>query len=269
MLRVFIGLLLLIDPEGKRCCTECSAPSSVGLPILPTDSVGALPPDQDSPKLQKLFKQASSSTTRMRIRFTQVSMTPNSSFVETTTREKIAALRADLDRGQREVAIGHELSHILLQARGFASMVHTPPGSSDLLQQLGAVVTSCVDDALIDRQLAARGFSPELLNRDTIERLNSHPAYFAPHAFDDPIVKDGNALLIVCFSFRKRYHGNDIEPYWQQRHPEVVARARELMTKIGDIHCRNADSCLARKIHIRNVLGYPITFCNPFTGKFE
>lgn len=148
-------------------------------------------------------------------------------------------------------------------------MVHTPAGSPELLQHLGIAITSCVDDALIDQQLAKRGFKPELVNRDSAERLTSHAPYFGPHDLEDPIIRDGNALAIFCFSFRKRYAGDEIEPIWQQRRPEVVERSRELKARIGDIRCRDAEGCLAKKKRIRDVLGYPITFCNPLTGKFE
>jgi hypothetical protein len=128
-----------------------------------------------------------------------------------------------------------------------------------------------VDDAVIDRKMSKLGFEPEVLNRDTAEGLRLNPPKFPAEAYNDPIFEDVNALLIFCYSFRKRYLGDEIEPTWQKANPQVAARARALASQIGDISCDAAQSCLAKKKRIRDVLGYPTptTFLNPLTNQFE
>lgn len=79
------------------------------------------------------------------------------------------------------------------------------------MSELGFAITSCVDDAVIDRKMSKLGFEPEVLNRDTAEGLRLNPPRFPADAYSDPIFVDANALLIVCYSFRKRYRGDKIE----------------------------------------------------------
>jgi hypothetical protein len=178
-------------------------------------------------------------------------------------------LRQDLTHEQEENTLAHELFHIVLQEKGFAATVQIPQGAPSLLIVLGFTITSCVDDALIDRKMSKLGFKPEVLNRDTAEGLRLNPPSFPAEAFKDPIFADVNALLIVCYSFRKRYLGDEIEPTWHKANPGVAARAHALASRIGDINCDAAQSCLAKKKRIRDVLGYPTTFLNPLTNQFE
>ena len=268
-MELFFCALLLVFWFQETCCTQCGPLPSSSLPDSPTDVVGALPPDQRSSKLRRLFLEARRSARRP-IRFTQLpAVVNNGSAVETTNEEEVVALRQNLDHQQKENAIAHELSHIVLQSKGFAAMVHTPDNTPPLMKELGFVITSCVDDAVVDRRMSRRGFKPELLNHDTAEQMRLHPPTYPANYFDNPIVKDGNALLIVCFSFRKRYRGDEIEPSWQKLSTDVVARAHILASQIGGIGFDDARTCLGRKKYIRDVLGYPITFCNPLTGEYE
>jgi hypothetical protein len=238
-------------------------------PPLTTDTVGALPPNQRSQRLLRVFREASHST-KLPIRFTELpDGAINTSAVETTDEEQIVALRQDLNHEQEENAIAHELFHIVLQGKGSAIAVQIPEGAPSLMSVLGFTITSCVDDAFIDRKMSKLGFEPEVLNRDTAERLRLHPPRFPAGAFGDPVFVDVNALLIVCYSFRKRYPEDEIEPTWQKLNPDVVARFHALASQIGDINCDVAQSCLAKKKRIRDVLGYPITFLNPLTKQFE
>jgi hypothetical protein len=238
-------------------------------PALPTDTIGALPSNQRSQRLLRVFREASRST-KLPIRFTELPEGAiNTSVVETTDEEQIVALRQDLNHEQEENALAHELFHIVLQGKGFATTVQIPEGAPNLMSVLGYTMTSCVDDAVIDRKMSKLGFEPEVLNRDTAEGLRLNPPRFPADAFSDPVFMDVNALLIVCYSFRKRYREDAIEPTWQKANPDVVARAQALASQIGDINCDVAQSCLAKKKRIRDILGYPITFLNPLTGQFE
>jgi hypothetical protein len=201
-------------------------------PDLPTDTVGALPSNQRSERLLRVFREASHST-KLPIRFTELpEVAINTSVLETTDEEQIVALRQDLNHEQEENTLAHELFHIV-------------------------------------RKMSNLGFEPEVLNRDTAEGLRLSPPRFPAGAFSDPIFVDVNALLIVCYSFRKRYLGDDIEPTWQKVYPDVVARAHALASQIGDVNCDVAQSCLAKKKRIRDILGYPITFFNLLTNQFE
>ena len=238
-------------------------------PDLPTDTVGALPSNQRSERLLRVFREASHST-KLPIRFTELpEVAINTSVLETTDEEQIVASRQDLNHEQEENTLAHELFHIVLQGKGFAATVQIPQGAPSLTIVLGFAITSCVDDAVIDRKMSKLGFEPEVLNRDTAEGLRLSPPRFPAGAFSDPIFVDVNALLIVCYSFRKRYLGDDIEPTWQKVYPDVVARAHALASQIGDVNCDVAQSCLAKKKRIRDILGYPITFFNPLTNQFE
>ncbi len=238
-------------------------------PDLPTDTVGALPSNQRSQRLLRVFREARRST-KLPIRFTELpDGAINTSVVETTDEERIVAVRQDLDHELEENTLAHELFHIVLQGKGFAATVQIPQGASSLMSVLGFTITSCVDDAVIDRKMSKLGFEPEVLNRDTAEGLRLNPPNFPVEAYNDPIFEDVNALLIFCYSFRKRYLGDEIEPTWQKANPQVAARARALASRIGDINCDAAQSCLAKKKRIRDVLGYPTAFLNPLTNQFE
>jgi hypothetical protein len=238
-------------------------------PDLPTDTVGALPSNQRSQRLLSVFREASRST-KLPIRFTELPEGAiNTSVVETTDEERIVAVRQDLNHQQEENTLAHELFHILLQGKGFAATVQIPQGAPSVMSVLGFTITSCVDDAVIDRRMSKLGFEPEVLNRDTAEGLRLNPPRFPAGAFNDPIFVDVNALLIVCYSFRKRYLGDEIEPTWQKVNPDVVARAHALASRIGYTNCDGAQSCLTKKKRIRDILGYPITFLNPLTNQFE
>jgi hypothetical protein len=82
-------------------------------------------------------------------------------------------------------------------------------------------------------------------------------------------VLDGTALLIVCYSHRLRVPSDQIRQTWAGISPGVVLRSDALAKQIGDLRCDDARTCLDRKKRVRDVLGYPITFCNPATGKDE
>ena len=238
-------------------------------PVLSTDTVGALPPTQRSPRLLRLFREANRST-QLHIRFTQLPIgVRNTSAVETTAEEEIVALRQDLNHEQEENSIAHELFHIILRRRGFSGVVQVPNNAPRLMKELAFTITSCVDDVLIDDKMSKLGFEPEVLNRDSLDRLRYAPPRIPPGMLNDAVMLDGNAFLIICSSFRKRYPGDDIEPIWQKLDAGVVARARVLTPQIGDIRCDSAQSCLEKKKRIRDILGYPITFLNPLTGRFE
>jgi len=248
---------------------QCGSLPSSGPPILESDTVGQLPANQTSKRLQKLFRRASSSTA-LPIRFTQLpTEVNNTSLVTATKAEYIVALGKNLDHEEEENAIAHELYHIILQSKGFAAEVHTPEGAPPLMMTIGSTITSCVDDAVIDRRMAKLGFKPELLNHDAAQQMRLNPPNFSPDLFNDPVFRDGNALLIVCYSFRKKYRNDEIETAWKKLYPGVVTRAHILAGQIGDITCEDAATCLVRKKKIRDVLGYPITFCNPTTMKYE
>jgi hypothetical protein len=269
-MKLYTYVLLLgfaLQPAPENLCGNLSASSDY--PKLPTDSVGALPPDLVSRPLSRLFDKARKSTPRS-IRFTQLPPgVPNTSAVETTISEYVVALRTNLDEEQRENSVAHELSHVVLQGKGFAAQVAVPNGAPPLLKALGFTITSCVDDALIDKMMSKEGFHPEVINHDSVEQLRLNPPRFPADFNVDPVLRDGNALLIVCFAFRTRYPNDEIEPFWNENHPDIAARARVLRARIGDISCEDAATCLARKKYIRDVLGYPITFCNPPTGRNE
>ncbi|HUJ30073.1 MAG TPA: ImmA/IrrE family metallo-endopeptidase [Candidatus Acidoferrum sp.] len=265
----FCALLLSVGfhESPKNLCG--GLPTSSSFPHLSTDTVGALPPDETSNALRRLFGEAIKSTPRP-IRFTQLPPgVTNTSAVEATANEDVIALRTNLEKEQRENAIAHELSHIVLQGKGFAAEVQVPDGAPGLMRELGFTITSCVDDALIDKRMLKEGFRPQVLNHDSAEQLRLNPPHFPAELYNDEIFRDGNALLIVCFSFRKRYQGDEIESSWNKLQPDIVTRAHVLKAQIGDIACVDAATCLARKKRIRDVLGYPITFCDPLTGQNE
>lgn len=249
--------------------TQSGAVLPTNFPALPTDTVGSLPPTQRSPHLLGVFREASHST-KLPIRFTKLPEgVRNTSLIATTVKEKIVALRQDLNHEQAENAIAHELFHIILQGKGFASIVRVPKGAPNLMKDLGFTIASCVDDVVIDRKMSTLGFEPEILNHDSAERLRLNPPSIFAGTFDDPVMMDGNALVVVCYSFRKRYRGDEIEPAWQKLYPDIVVRARALASQIGDIRCDTAQKCLEKKKRIRDILGYPITFFNPLTRQFE
>jgi hypothetical protein len=247
---------------------ECPVPASSIFPKLPTDTVGKLPSDQSSEKIQKLFDVAKRSA-KIPIRFTLLRGLNNTSGVEATKEEFVVGLRANLDSEQKENAIAHELFHIILQSEGFAALVHTPDGSPAALTMLGQAITSCVDDAVVDRRMRKLGFTPEVLNHDSAEQMRTNPPIFPGEGLKDPVLRDGNALLIVCYTFRLKSGDDEIESSWKKLSPEVLARSQVLAKQIGDISCDKAQECLNQKKHIRDVLGYPIKFCNPLTGCFE
>jgi hypothetical protein len=238
-------------------------------PDSPSDTVGALRFNQRSQRLLTVYPEASRST-KLPIRFTELPEGAiNTSVVETGDEERIVALRQDLNHEQEENSLAHELFHIVLQRKGFAATVQIPQGAPSLMSVLGFTITSCVDAAVIDWKMSKLDFEPEVLNRDTAKGLRLKPPRFLAGAFNDPVFVDVNALLIVCYSFRKRYLGDEIEPTWQKVNPDVVARAHALASGIGDINCDAAQSCLAKKKRIRDILEYPIAFLNPLTNQFE
>jgi hypothetical protein len=265
-----VGALVLALLVQTNILKECAAPSSSSFPQLATDSVDVLPRDQSSSRLKKLFAKARAGT-KSSIRFTEFpdDGLKTTSAIEKATEGYVLALRAGMNHDLRENSIAHELTHVVLQGNGFAADIHTPDGVSPMMRILGFAITSCVDDAVVDRRMALSGFRPELVNRDSAERLRRNRSMATTPSLKEPIYRDGSALLIVCFSFRKRYRGDEIESTWAQISSEIVGRARELAAEIGDITCDNASSCFQKKKHVRDVLGYPITFCDPSTGKLE
>jgi hypothetical protein len=49
------------------------------------------------------------------------------------------------------------------------------------------------------------------LPTDTFEGMRLNPPRFPADAYNEPIFLDANALLIVCYSFRKRHRRDQIE----------------------------------------------------------
>lgn len=167
-----------------------------------------------------------------------------------------------------ESAIAHEIFHVILQDDGYTAFVQVPitrTERDDMLGNLGTAITSCVDDAVIDRKMARLGFNPRILTHASAQEFKQQP----PPAPADTITTDGSALSLFCFSHRLLAPGDDAEKTWMKISPEVVRRSHELAKKIGDIKCDHARTCLLRKKRIRDVLGYPIRFCNPASGEYE
>ncbi|MGD0760585.1 MAG: hypothetical protein ABR921_16920 [Candidatus Sulfotelmatobacter sp.] len=251
----------------RRCDDDLKAVSD--FKHLTDDTVNALPRFRYSKRLQRLLDRAESAS-KVPIRFTQLPANfPNTSATEATRQERVIALRVGMGAALEENAIAHELFHIILQGRGFAAMVHVSEakvqGDARWLPELGYTITSCVDDALIDRRMANLGFDPKVLNHDAAENLKRQP----PVAPNDPIAFNGTALLVVCYSHRLRAPSDQIQQTWAQISPAVAQRSEVLAKQIGDIGCNDARTCLDRKKRVRDALGYPITFCNPATGEDE
>ena len=231
---------------------------------LDTDVVDSLPAGQWSVALRTLFQQAKSSA-KVPIRFT-MQAGDNFGFVVRVTEGYVIGIRPDLNHEDQESDIAHELYHIVLQQKGYASQVHTPDGVSRYVQEIGYTITSCVDDAIIDEKTFALGFHPELLNR----RRYEHPQIPSDvqARLQDPVYLDGTALVIACDTFRKG-NGNQLLTRWTSVSPRAAKHAEELRNKIGTIQCDDAEACNEKKKQIRDTLHYPILFCNPLVGKWE
>lgn len=229
-----------------------------------SDVVDALPMGKWSDALRTLFQQAKSSA-KVPIRFT-MQAGDNFGFVVRVTEGYVIGIRPDLNHEDQESDIAHELYHIVLQQKGYASQVHTPDGVSRYVQEIGYTITSCVDDAIIDEETFALGFHPELLNRRRYEHPQIPPDVQA--RLRDPGYMDGTALVIACDAFRKG-NGNQLLTRWTSVSAEAVKHAEELRNRIGTIQCGNAEACNEKKNQIRDILHYPILFCNPLVGKWE
>ena len=232
--------------------------------MLDTDVVDALPAGQWPDALQKLFEESKSSA-KVPIRFTMQVWTAYG-FVLRASEGYVIGIRSDLSHEDQESDIAHELYHIILQQKGFSFQVDVPDGASGYLAELGFTITSCVDDAIIDDRTSALGFHPELLNRKRFAQFQAPPDVYAK--LKDPIYVDGTALVIACDSFRKG-NGNELSKRWALVNQDVTKHADELRKKIGDVRCDGAPACNEKKKQIRDILHYPISLCNPLTGKWE
>ena len=149
-------VLLIAFGLQKGSLTQSGNLPPSDFPDLPTDTVAALPSNQRSERLLRVFREASHSR-KLPIRFTELpGGAINTSVLETTDEEQIVALRQDLNHEQEENTLAHELFHIVLQGKGFAGTVQIPQGAPSLMSVLGFTITSCVDDAVIDRKMSKR-----------------------------------------------------------------------------------------------------------------
>lgn len=269
-LLLFIAICLSLQPVGasdKTYICDGGLPSKSAFDHLPSDTVNALPHFY-SKRLQLLFAKAKAASPRP-IRFSQIpTSSRNTSAMEASQAERVILLRSGMGQLIEENAIAHELFHIILQEQGFAALVHVPETKTEdpaMLKALGYTITSCVDDALIDRKMARLGFNPRTLNHEASENLKQSP----PPIPNTQLIRDGNALLIVCYSYRIKSQFDQIEQTWMEINPDIVQRSHILAQQMGDIKCTDARSCFSRKKHIRDVLRYSVTFCNPASGKYE
>jgi len=254
--KLLVWTLALVSALVQCDVHQCPRDTSSPFPKLSSDQVGALPSNQTPQRIKDLFDRAKRSSS-LPIRFTRLAAdADNTSEVEVTKKEIV-------------ISIAHELMHVILQSEGFAAVTRAPEGVPFIESLLGPTLTSCVDDAVVDRRLKKLGFNPEMLNHITAEDLPKVAHNYSAEILMDPIMRDGTALLIVCYSFRLRNPGDEIENTWAKVSTDVVARSHFLANRIGDITCNEAEECLKQKKHIRDVLGYPITICNPRTCEFE
>jgi hypothetical protein len=147
--------------DGSHLCDE-ALPSASDFKRLRDDTVNSLPQFGHSKRLQRLLDKARAAS-KVPIRFTQLPVRfPNTSATEATKQERVIALRGGMDAALQENSIAHELFHIILQEKGFAAVVHVSEakaqGNAMWLLEIGHAITSCVDDALIDRKMAYLGF---------------------------------------------------------------------------------------------------------------
>jgi hypothetical protein len=259
-----------LDPVIACAANQPTEPQSCA-PLYPysgrtldSDVVDALPVGRWSDALHRLFQQAKSSA-KVSIRIT-MQAGDEFGFVARVSEGYVIGIRSDLGQEEQESDIAHELYHIVLQQKGYAAQIHTPDGASHYVQEIGYTITSCVDDAIIDEKTSALGFHPELLNRRRYEHLQLPPDVQV--RLQDPVYMDGTALLIACDTFRKG-NGNRLLTRWALTSAEVARHAEELRNKIGTIRCDDAKACNERKKQIRDILHYPILFCNPLVGKWE
>jgi hypothetical protein len=157
--------------------------------ISTQDSINSLPPGNNSARLEVLFQEAKALSSQP-IRFASMSgegaleHQGRTSFSEAETVIEIGATDSE---ELRENLIAHELFHVILKESDFPYATWIPKGTSDqqLLLEVGEGITGCVNDAEIDRRMAARSFKPEMLSR--IEAINyQKPHTFAPSVSHNP-----------------------------------------------------------------------------------
>jgi hypothetical protein len=252
--------------------------------VLP---VQELPPDWTSKfslegrkRLVALFAEARPCAGASSIRFVQ--REPSELFYTSRMsfhgNEILIEVKNNLDPEIEENAVAHELFHIVLSGcEGFSNRIRIPDNligtTRETLADLGATITSCFDDPVIDSRMKGRGFSPELLNHVTVEALAQEPVVAMRAALaSSEEYRKANALSVYCWLLRLSRQSDKDENMrlWKGLSPEVVRLSEELRDKIGNAECTGASTCFELKKRTRDAMGYYQTkFYNPSTSRNE
>ena len=246
-------------------------PEAICSAVSPDDTSHKLPEGYRTKRLEKLFKEVKTRS-RHKVRFTKLrgeaireKLMGRTTFCSDEIVVQLAPLTS---KEQRENVIAHELFHIILQSEGFIRATAVPKGDL-FLSAVASTLSSCVEDALIDRRMKAAGFRPEVISDVQAKEM------MGPYRFPDSTVQDEGfqkhaALRLYCFCFRmSRVSIAEIEARTSQLHPAIVRHARELRDRLGIRRCDDPTSCFDNTKRLRDLMGYPIWLENPLTGKFE
>ena len=176
-----------------------------------------------SPRIQRLLKEAQTAEakagTNRRIIF-ETSNSIGNFQGDTTYSEGVIVIRVPpiTSREYDDALKAHELTHIILNARGFAGVGLAADASAgeafrgtgipdttgrQMLHDMGVVLNSCFPDELIDRETRKRGFKPELLSKRNVDgSIKQYSALPNNYEYAADIEKRHQALNEFCLMIR-------------------------------------------------------------------
>jgi hypothetical protein len=275
---------VLFDREGDVCRTvqrffaiAVGTATLAAFALCGSDWTDKFPRDSKK-RLRKLFAKAQGCAESLPIRFTHENSSARyTSHLAIRDAEIMIGIRDNLSLAVEENAIAHELYHIVLaKCEGYSNKINVPNHpigvSAAILEDLGATITSCVDDRVVDDRLKKLGFSPEVLNHVTVSELAQQGAAMTEAVLADRAFLAANGLALYCYSLRRAYTADKMETLgqWKRISPAVVEFAHHLESRLGSPDCSDAPSCFEMKKRIRDVMGYSqIRLHNPVTNRNE
>lgn len=242
-----------------------------------------------SKKVQKILKQAESGT-EYRISFVMTKYDPASPYQGYTTinegsdKKRITVhIAGGVSRELIELLASHELFHIVLQKQGWPSQAQNPLISDQerdttfqgaVVKDATAALMNCYPDALIDRWMSQRGFTPKVINRREYQlTVDAAKTSEIPPPQIFPLWRRYVALVNYCLSIRARdFEMKDVFKAYERVDPEMAGDQSALEQKLGTRSgCNNVRSCLEATKKLRHAAGFDgqIKFLNPLTNKWE
>jgi hypothetical protein len=177
----------------------------------------------------------------------------------------------DLTQEIQELALAHELGHVIVCSRKIGTDTYTlasaPAQLKPILGNLGSFVSSCYIDPLAHAEGEIRGFRFDKLEAYIVDHMKHATV---PQSTSWAINRDFKVLAIYCVEVRQKRSLPDLENTLVNE-PDVLNKLQSVKSKMGFPACDDGTTCyyLTKRLRDQFTWANYVLMKNPTTGEME